>query len=41
MVRRHGAAEERVADRNEDLSVLSDNIRRILEEEARRHGIDV
>jgi hypothetical protein len=36
---RHGARDEETAD--EDLDVLADRIKRILDEEARRHGIDV
>jgi hypothetical protein len=41
LVRRHGPAAESIPDRDGDLSVLSANIERILDEEARRHGIDV
>jgi hypothetical protein len=41
LVRRHGPAAESIADREGDLSILSANIERILDEEARRHGIDV
>jgi hypothetical protein len=38
---RQGARQDEAAARGEDLSVLAVQIKRILDEEARRHGIDV
>jgi hypothetical protein len=38
---RQGAKQDEAAARGEDLSMLAAQIKRILDEEARRHGIDV
>jgi hypothetical protein len=38
---RQGARQDEAAAHGEDLSVLAVQIKRILDEEARRHGIDV